>query len=499
MKLWGCFAAFGAAREEGVSFAKNRAAATAATVMLIGALSACGGGGGGGGGGGLALSPAATTSTGTTTTTATAPAMTVKANGAVLTPDGSGAYMVKPGDQIAVEAASSVMWTAASEVAGAVTTNSVQSGAKTWNATLLHDGSAEDKFFLNAKYGSGAAETLQIVFRVAAASSPNGSYRLFSAVGAEFLFKLNLDLNQFALYDKSGNFVRSGTLKADPTTAGTYLMVDNVTPASTSNNARFRITADTLVGAMAMPLPYPNANGNLMAFPFVATRNVVTDRTAFDGLYNRLDLTLVPSATTGLPSTTTGRVRQIQIGGQAATLDQCNEPSTISPISSCIGAGKTLVHYVGAAAPDSAGNWSFTNVADFSDKLTFVVARIDGDNVLLEAGSDPLAPTNGVFRIAMPSVPDFADLVAYGGSPLADWTKFTVAGSTITMNTTSLSGATTTASFPLLLPSPGEPQGFRKIDLGGGGVSFAIRSSGLYASMGYVNLNTGLVQIGLTH
>ena len=74
-----------------------------------------------------------------------------------------------------------------------------------------------------------------------------------------------------------------------------------------------------------------------------------------------------------------------------------------------------------------------------------------------------------------------------------------IAGSSITIDTMSIAGASTTATYPLLVPSAGEPQGFRKIDLGGGLVSFVTRSSALYVSVGFVNLNGGLVQIGLAH
>lgn len=472
----------------------------AALLALTLIIEGCGGGGGGGGGGGIALpsssSPPATTAA---TATTSAPALAVSLNGAKLSPDSSGAYVAKPGDQVSIEVDASVLWTMASDVPGAVSASGVQAGSKTWKATLLHDRTSEDKFTLAAQYGSGAGDVLQIAFKVGAANNANGSYRMFSAVGGEYLFKVNFDLHQFALLDKSGTALRSGTLKDDATTAGTYLMVDALSAASTSNNARFRITADTLVGAAPMPLPYPNANGTLMDFPFVATRNVVTDKAALDGLYNRLDLTLTPDPSNGLPSLSGSRVRQIQIAGQGATLDQCNEGSTISPLSACTGAGKTLVHYTGSAAPDADGHWTFTNAADINDKLVFAVARIDGENILLQAGVDSLTPTHGVFRIGTPSVPGFADLVAYGGSPLGDWSKFTIAASSITIGSTALSGTATTTTYPLLAPSVGEPQGFRKIDLGGGMVSFVTRSSALYVSMGYIDLNSGLVQIGLTH
>lgn len=480
----------------------------AALLALTLIIEGCGGGGSGGGGFALPSSSSSAPTTASTATSAAtndvpgtsqAPTVAVSLKGAPLTPDSSGAYVVKPGDLVSIEVGTSVLWTAASEVSGAVAASSVQAGTKTWKATLLHERNTEDKFVLTAKYGSGTGDVLQIVFKVAAANDANGTYRMFSAVGSEYLFKVNFDLRQFALLDKSGTSLRSGTLKDDTTTAGTYVTVDAVSTASTSNNARFRVTTDTLVGAMPMPLPYPNANGVLMAFPFVATRNVVTNKAALDGLYNRLDLTLTPDPSNGFPAPSGSRVRQIQIAGQGATLDQCNEISTISPLSSCSGAGKALVHYTGSAAPDVDGHWTFTNTVDSNDKLVFAVARVDGENVLLEAGFDSLVPTNGVFRIGTPSSAGFADLIAYGGSPLADWSKFTIAGSSITIDTMSVAGAATTATYPLLAPSAGEPLGFRKIDLGGGLVSFVTRSSALYVSVGFVNLNSGLVQIGLTH
>lgn len=459
-------------------------AAVASSTMLVWGLVGCGGGGGGGGG--LALPMTATTP---------APAASVSVGGAKVSADASGAYAVKPGAAVSVQVGSDVAWTSKSEAAGAVTLQNPQAGNKTWSATLLHDGSSEDTFLLTARYGSGASDVLTLTFKVAAADARNGTYQMFSGAGAEFKFKVNFDLRQYVLQDRTGALIRPGTLVDDPDVAGTYVMVDALTKLAPSNNSRFRVNGDALIGALPVPMPSANPQDFNLFFPFVATRSVVTDKAALDGLYNRLDLTLTPGSGVASPSLG-ARLHEVQISGQGAVLDQCNEVNTISRLTSCAGTGRSLVRYTASSAADSDGHWTFINDVDANDRLVFAVARIGGENVLLEAGADSLVPANHVFRVGVPSAPSWAPATAYGGSVVGDWSKYSIGATAIDVSSRALDGSSGTESYPLTSPGITEPQGWRKAGLSTG-FAFAMQGKGLYVLMGSSSMHNGYVHVGL--
>ncbi len=337
--------------------------------------------------------------------------------------------------------------------------------------------------------------------QVPAADSRNGTYQVFSGAGTEFQFKVDFDLKQYTLLDTAGATIRSGTLAADPDTAGTYVMVDAVTKLAPSNNARFRVAADTLVGAAPMPLPFANTTNVSESLPFVATRSLVTDKTQFDGVYNRLDLTLTPGSGNALPSLSS-RLHEVRISGQGTGLDQCKEVNTLSNLAACTGTGKTLVHYTASATADAGGHWTFTNDADANDKLVFAVARIAGENVLLESDADALTPANHVFRIGVPSATSWPTSTAYGGSEFGDWSKYSIGATSIDVASKALDGTSSTESYPLSDPFGTEPQGWKKAGVTVGqttGIAFAMQGKGLYVLMGSPSIHNGYMHVGLTN
>lgn len=334
-----------------------------------------------------------------------------------------------------------------------------------------------------------------------AADARNGTYQVFSGAGTEFKFKVDFDLKQYALLDSAGALIRSGTLMTDPETAGTYVMVDAVTKLATSNNARFRVSADTLVGVAPLPLPFANTTNISESLPFVATRSLVTDKTQLDGLYNRLDLTLTAGSGNSLPQLSS-RLHEVKISGQGTGLDQCNETNTLSNLANCTGTGKTLVHYTAAATADAQGHWTFTNDSDASDKLVFAVARIGGENVLLESDADARMPANRVFRVGLPSGASWPTSTAYGGSEMGDWSKYSIGPTSIDVTSKALDGSSSSESYPLSVPSTTEPQGWKKASFTVGqttGVAFAMQGKGLYVLMGSPSIRNGYLHVGLTH
>lgn len=222
---------------------------------------------------------------------------------------------------------------------------------------------------------------------------------------------------------------------------------------------------------MQMPLPYRIANGVLTAFPFVATRNVVIGQGH-----------LIAAATPRPDAHAQFKQRlSVACSFAAAPSPDCrpkshaasvHEVSTIEPLTSRIGAGKTLVHYMGSDTPDADGHWTFTNAADINDRFVFAVKMSCSKRISIRRRR-PAASSASVRR-ARPASPI---CLPTGGSVLADWSKFTISGSSIAIDTMSPTGPATAATFPLLLLSAGEPQGFRKIDLGGCLVSFVTLGS----------------------
>lgn len=455
------------------------------SALLLG-LAACGGGGGGGGGGNA--SPAAS---GEVPATIPAPSTAILLNGGAAAPDGNGVIAVKPGDTIEVTASPEAVWSDNSAALGTITLLKTSITGSKWSAQLVNTKPAEQIFTVSAKLKSADSATKTLSFKVAAGDARNDTYRAFTGNGTEVKLALNFDIQTYGITDVAGARINSGTIVADTTQAGTYLFKDALTQSLPVNNARFRVGGDAIVGSY--PFPAATSPTTFQSASFVAARSFVTSQADLAGTYNRIDISFTPSG--GLPSLAS-RVRQVQIGSGGTELLMCDETVTISRLASCAG---SILHYTAAAAP-VAGNWVFTNTANASDKLAFAIARVNGENIYLQAGTTVAPPATNVFGIGFPETSAWPASVSYGGDGQGGWSTYTFSASSFSGAGVTFSGTSATATYPFMATAPSQPAGLRVINQNPA-VFFALQSSKLVAMVGASNGMSawygGYLQLGL--
>lgn len=475
---------------------------TLAAALLALSIGGCGGGGGGGGGGVpiAALMPGAGSQSAPSASAASAPPVTITANGAKLTAEADGSYAVKPGQTVTVESEAEVLWTATSDVPEVLGFRDVANGRKSWSARILHDAETISGFSLSAKYGDGPAEVMTFVFKVAPADARNGTYLAFTAAGAEYKYRVNFDQLEYTLLDRQGTFVRTDKLLEDPEQAGTYIQVDQFHSAyGTRNQIKFRMRDGVLVGTVLVPMPFDPGipyTSTWSTFPFIGVKKLVTDRSALDGTFNRLDLMLTRSSAGGAYSYSS-RLREIRISGQGALLEQCEESGTITQLASCSGGSRSIGRYAGSASSDSEGRWTFTSEVEPQDKVEIAVVRIGGENILVESGFSPMSVGNRVFRVALPKPAAWRYATANGGGIGGSRSKFTLTPTSLTAETVwTTSQPLSTENYVLIDPYIMEPTGFKKVVLPVG-IAFALQSQALFVSMGNSSGDIGYLQLGL--
>lgn len=457
---------------------KSLAAAAGCGVLVLG-LTACGGGGGGGGAG-FPILPV--------TVPVAAPTTGVTVNGQAAVTDSSGAVALKSSDSVEVTASPDADWTSSAGTAGAVTlSNATITGAK-WAATLVNTTTTDQSYTLGAKVKASAGETKNIVFKVAAPPQP---YRVFNANGTQLTLALDLDHKTFTFTDSAGARVSTGTVAADASEAGTYIFQDSLTKALPYNNARFRVTADAVVGGYYFP-----KSVGATAFPyatFVASRKFVTAQADIAGVYNNVGVQNKPGAGTGGADLLTGGTEQVRITTGGAELLRCT--TVLVRIDNC--APGSLTHYT-VSAPDAAGNWTFTNAADATDKVVLAVARIGSENVLLGAGPDRVTAANSYFSVGIVEPGSWPSGTAYAAGYGGGWGKMQIDGASLMGTGTDFGGTSTTVNYTVMPAVSTQPVGVRQVDRGAlPAVMFAVQSPQFYASLYGVNWFGGYLQIGL--
>jgi hypothetical protein len=262
-----------------------------------------------------------------------------------------------------------------------------------------------------------------------------------------------------------------------------------LTASAPRNNARFRVADDTIVGAYPLPEGTSTTGQSWRFSPFVAVRAFVTEAAALGGTYNRIELTQTPGA--GPAPMTAYGVRQVKISANGLDFWLCNETGAISRINSCAG---TVVHYASTGVP-AGYYWTFVNDADPSDMETFVVARIGGENVLLQAGNT--VGTARAFRIGLPDMTAWpTQTSARGGDDFGGWSNYQFTTTSFAATGFDIQGTSTSAALALLPSSLSEPSGLLRVDESPS-MFFALRSAKLLAMIGGRSWYGGYFQIGL--
>lgn len=367
--------------------------------MLMGIFAGCGGGGGGGGGFPIISAAALTT--------------TVSINGAAASADSSGQYAVKPGDTVEITASSSSDWASTSAQAGAVTLRNPSVTPTKWAAQVVNTQTSQSTYTVTAKASANSALTKDTVLKVAGGDTRNGEYTVFSTNGSQLKLALNFNTQTYDMTDAGGG-VASNVFAADTTEAGTFVFKSEriVSPV---NTARFRMAADTVVGSF----PFTTA-ATPTAFavqPFIASRALVTQQSALDGVYNRFGIQVNATSRNS-------QIRQTVVTNAGTMMLSCSEIA-IEAIANC--PSGSLLRYTVSPGTNS-WSWNLVNVADPTDKGAVSIAVVGGQNVYLAAG--PNTTGSNVFRIGLPETTAWTYSVARGADTNGTWGTLTLDATT---------------------------------------------------------------------
>ncbi|VTU28561.1 hypothetical protein H4CHR_02228 [Variovorax sp. PBS-H4] len=445
--------------------------AVAAWAMLTMGLVGCGGGGGGGGGGMLPILPTAPASMSTT----------VKVNGATAAADANGQFPVKPGDTVEVAPNQDANWSSASAPADAVTLRNPDTTSTKWSAQIVNTTTDAATFTVTARATANASLAKDTVLKVAAGNARNASYRVFSTNGSQLTLALNFDTMSYTLTDGAGAVVTDAFV-TDPQVSDGYVFKSSriSTPV---NNARFRLAANTVVGAFPFAV-LTAATPTFAVQPFIASNALVTSQAALAGTYNRLGINLNSS---GRDS----NIRGIEVTAGGAQVLMCNEVAITPPVN-CPPA--SLMTYT-VSPGTSPSSWRIVNVANPNDSGAFSVATINGQNVYLSAGSSP----NGdvVFRVGTPQVAAWP--LTTGIASDTDGTWGPIALDTTQFGYNFVRADASSGSLAFGLQPIGQPTtlNIRADTTAGPGHWFAVQGAGLTAVVGARGPNGGYMLIGL--
>jgi hypothetical protein len=439
--------------------------ALALTAMLAGGVAGCGGGGGGGGGG-----------AGAGGVDAPAPASTgITVNGVATASDGSGAYVVQPGDKVELGSSQSANWSTSSDVAGAITLRNANITNTKWSAQITNSATGPVSYTVSwtaagsaRKDADATKDGQSVVLKIAAGDVRNGTYTAFEPNGTQQSLVLDFNALAYDMINPAGD-VHSGVFTADASESGTYVFASSriIGPV---NPARFRVTTDAVVGGF----PFQVAASNPATYsvqPFVAARAWTATAAELDGNYNRFSVYTTPTG----PDSTIGTLK---IANGGTTMVVCND-NIIYPIDTCPVASQ--ITYTVAKGP-APGQWVGTNVAnpDPEQGATFYMARIGGQNVYLRA-SYSTTTTTRFLRIALPDTAVWPSATGHSISTTSTWGTTTVTASTYERTRVNPDGTVGTINYAI---APAGPLGLRSVNQPGPDHYFAMQSSKLIAVVG---------------
>ncbi|WP_124459706.1 hypothetical protein [Variovorax sp. KBW07] len=312
----------------------------------------------------------------------------------------------------------------------------------------------------------------------------NGRYKVYAANGSRQTLALNMDSLRYEMTDDTGA-TASGSFTADSAEAGSFVF-DSSRIASPVNTARFRLAADTVVGAF----PFAVAQVTPASYavrPFVASRALVKAQAELDGVYNRLGINLTAASADS-------SITQIQVANGGTTLYLCND-SVVYRIDNCPAA--SVRTYAVSAGP-TVDTWHIVNVANPADNGNFGIARIGGDNVYLSAGIVPSTPTTSVFRIGLPERATWPGIAARGGATNGSWGGTSIGAAGYARTQVLPDGTAATRSATLVTMGLNGPVNMRLASFSGPEMHFASQGSKVFAMVGSRNPATGgALEIGL--
>jgi len=441
-----------------------------ALAVTIGVVTACGGGGGGGGGGGAFIPPALTT--------------TVKINGQAATAQSADQYAVNPGDKVEVTPSQSVSWTSSSSPSG-ITANALASTPTQWSAQLINETTAPATYTVTASAGAAAANTKSLRFVVAGGDARNGSYQAYATSGSRFALALNFDAKTYAFTGSNiGDPDTSGSFSADPSESGTYVFSSSRI-TTVANTARFRVGADTIVGAFPFTLTSKTPTV-ISTRPFIATRALIRTQASLDGVYNRFGINLTST-------NDASQITQVRVSNGGTKLDVCMT-AIIYPIDIC----PTIASYtvIAGTTPDT---WQMVDGTG-AVAGAFGIAPLGDGKVYLSAGRLNSGTTETVFRVGVSDKGTWLTGSGHGSATPGSWGTVNLFGNnTSTRVGIATDGSSVQASntyYAMQVPDPVSGsaipgvQGMRQLP-GSGVTYFAMQGAGLFAIVGANNVAQG--------
>ena len=334
-------------------------------------------------------------------------------------------------------------------------------------------------------HAAGTTKELGPVIRPLAKSplafARNAHFHVYAANGSRQRLHLDLGTKSYMVIDNLGR-VTAGTFIEDAAEPGTYVFQSHRI-GSLVNTARFRITADAVVGAFPFEKPWSDPLSHEVV-PFIAARAFVTDPAQLDGAYNRFGISRSSNGAAD------SQILALRISEGGTVLEMCFD-STIYAIDACPTVSKRT--YAITPSPDSV--WTATSTAP-ADLLQFRMARIGGANVWLSGGYTDAAPNIHVFRVGLRETSDWPETAYIGASTESSWgtNLFSAANSVRTAVAPEGGSADATLSFA----SIAGPQGIRSLNPAGPRKYFAMQNGVLSVVVGTRNLNTaGYFQLNL--
>ena len=342
-------------------------------------------------------------------------------------------------------------------------------------------------------------------------SDPRSSeYVGFAVHDGEHTLSLNFGLGTFG-FTGSGGQSTGGTFSALDSEKGTFVFT---TPRVTSavNTARFRLSADLVVGSFPFTLNTSAPPGGAIEIPYVvqpflASRAIVQSQSELDGLYNRLNLASDEQWASALP------LQQMRISGGGTQMEVCTESglSFRFDLASCAPEARSAYTITPG---DKPGQWHFATSAPPGhgdrDYNNFRIVRVRGQNVYVAAGRLPFPSFGQGFSVGFVEPEVARDIEGIGGGTamvpaltnlglrvIGSWSRIAPSGGGLSRSTVYPDGGASSHTISYVTAPVGAPRGARPLGDGAWGAFVAFQGPGIHL-LADRNRRTGLFDLVLS-
>jgi hypothetical protein len=297
--------------------------------------------------------------------------LTVEVAGVVAAPDGTGKYVVRPGQSVVVTSSEAAAWVG-NDAGSGVTRTEVESGVSRWASRFDNPGAlAPGAYQLTANTSAGRSKTVD--FSVLTGNYANGEYMVFGTNGSRQTLNIDFDAATYSMTDAAG-VTTTGALTAPVAPARDWAVQSSRIVGV--NTASLRSVRDSIVGGFPFAVPHA-AVGNYAVYPFVASRAFVRQQSELDGVYDRASIQHLVAG--GGQSS----ISQMAISAGGTVLNQC-VAAAINRVATCPPGSLSTSHIEADAA---TGLWLLKNPVTGASQGRFAIVEIDGEKMYLSAGT----------------------------------------------------------------------------------------------------------------